>query len=473
MDNVCKICDHKFSTKYSLARHLKSKKSCDKNTNNIIEFKCDICRKNFTTKQILQRHQNKKLPCIPYIEKLEEENKQLKKQITNNTTNNINTTNNNQKITNNNIYINTSNEALIYDNLNTFNYKQISKIIEHVKVDNNEQIQLLNIDEQHSKDFILDNTEEIAELFKILYTNFKYKPCIIFRLDKDNFNDIYVKTDINEISELDNSKLIFIIYESFNILVKNYGDNINPLLKKYYVSFLKEYNNGLFSDLTNNYVKKFLVDLKNKLKLNLTELYEDLTLLYKNNIKKLNDKDIKFTNYLKDKNKKLIESKIVYKKSNIKTSNTIHLNSLNEFFNNIKNNDILILNNLYVYSDEFYILSIIEFFMNEYYFKYKDYASIKYEKNILYEYNSEKEWVILNENILFDNMLEDLKIKQIYFNYDNNEFEFDNSNTFNYDDFICTISQTKISLGLKLIFHYLLRYKTFTKQNIKNSIVKI
>ncbi len=82
MDNVCKICDHKFSTKYSLARHLKSKKSCDKNTNNVIEFKCDICRKNFTTKQILQRHQNKKLPCIPYIEKLEEENKQLKKQIT-------------------------------------------------------------------------------------------------------------------------------------------------------------------------------------------------------------------------------------------------------------------------------------------------------------------------------------------------------------------------------------------------------
>jgi Zinc finger, C2H2 type len=59
MDNGCRKCEKKFSTKSSLLRHLKKKNPCD--VQNI--YVCKKCNREFKTNYDLVRHTNRKNPC--------------------------------------------------------------------------------------------------------------------------------------------------------------------------------------------------------------------------------------------------------------------------------------------------------------------------------------------------------------------------------------------------------------------------
>ncbi len=469
--HICDRCKKGFDTKFNLERHLNKKNPC---TSEKIENVCNICEKVFKSKTGLDYHKNKKKPCKPIVEKLKEENAQLKSLIvTNNNIINNNTTNNNQKINTKNIqyniYVNSNDLSNIKDNLNSFSYKQIDKIIKHIDIENNEQIQLLNINKNYCKDFILDNTDEICDLFKILYANFKYLPCILFRLDELNFDEIYVKDDINTLNKLDNSKLLYIIYETFNVLIKEYSEFINQKLKKYYKDFITQYNNGLFKDLNKDHVKKFLSDIKNKLRNHIIELYDDLELLYKKNIKKLNNKNNDFTNYLKLKNKETIENNIIVPNKKIKKNDLDNINSiLNRLLND---NKIKLHNYIIIKSEDFNILALFEFFLHNYYFINGNHANIKIENNKLYEYigNSWEKISIedFSEKIIND-INDELIVRNICYDKKNNKFIIDKDNIYNFYD---VIENSYIGNIVDNIIKYLFKFKkienyfeTFTKE---------
>ncbi len=80
MSNICNICEYKFSTKYSLNRHLNNSKKCKK-PDEINSYICDVCEKIFKSKTGLDYHKNKKNPCKPISEILKKENKKLQEQI--------------------------------------------------------------------------------------------------------------------------------------------------------------------------------------------------------------------------------------------------------------------------------------------------------------------------------------------------------------------------------------------------------
>ncbi len=476
MSNICNICEYKFSTKYSLNRHLNNSKKCKK-PDEINSYICDVCEKIFKSKTGLDYHKNKKNPCKPIIETLREENERLHQQIiqtnSNNTSTNSNntTTNNNQKTKNiqYNIYINSNELAEIKDNLNSFNYKQIEDILKHVNIENNEQIQLLNVNKDHCKDFILDNTEEISDLFKILYANFKYLPCILFRLDELNFEEIYVKDDINTLNKLDNSKLLYIIYETFNVLINNYSEFINKKLKCYYRNFIIEYNSGLFTDLKKPHVKKFITDIKNKLRDHIMELYEDLKLLYKKDLKKLNDKNNKFTGYLKIKNQESIENSIIYPKKQIKKDD---LKNINNILDRLKSygNQLKIARFGNIDFEEYPVLTLLEFFLNDYYFKNNEFASVKLEKGILYEFILDK-WDVVDFDKFSKKNIHSIDIelrnRNINFDYNNNVFIISNESF----DFCDAVDNTNIYI-LEMLFKHLFKYHIFEPYNkIEKSII--
>ncbi len=461
---ICETCQKKFNSKSNLNQHLKRKTPCKPiNNNKNNKLQCDVCFKTFTDKRNLVYHKTIAKPCKPVIENLQNQIATLKNQIIT-TNNNQKTINNNQKTkTNNNqynIYINstelaTNNNNVTHD-LNTFNYKQIERIIDHINVREHQQMQLLNIDKDHNKDFILDNTEEIGELFKILYTDFKNMPCIIFRLDEINFNDIYVKSDDSLINKLDNSILLYIIYQSFSILIEKYADCINKRLKIYYKNFIDEYKSGLFNNLNKPHVKKFIVEIKNKLKDNLTSLYEDLTFLYKKNIKKLNDKDSKYTEYLKNKNIETIEANIIDRK--VKYIKSDDLQKLNETLQRLLSYDkINIARKTTIDRYNYYVLAIFEFFLTKFYFQHGDYMSVKMEKNKLYKYNKENNiWEAYDYYLLFDDIIEELSARCISYNHKSKSFISDKQ--INYDSLKEDIEN---DLFIWPIIMYLFKYKVF------------
>ena len=53
----CKLCNYTFTTKYSLERHLNSKRKCNLKT----EFKCEICNKCFKQRNNLVEHSRNKI----------------------------------------------------------------------------------------------------------------------------------------------------------------------------------------------------------------------------------------------------------------------------------------------------------------------------------------------------------------------------------------------------------------------------
>ncbi len=485
VENQCFTCKHIFTTKSNLNQHLKNKKNPCGTIKEIVKHICDNCKKEFSSKRCLDNHKKKKKPCTPIHITLTEENEQLKNRITAITNNNNNITkNSNNQTTNNqyNIYINSNDIENYTDDLNTFSYKQIDKILQHVNIKENEQLQLLNIDKDHSRDFILDNTEEISELFKILYTNFKYKPCIIFRLDETNFSDIYVKTDINDISKLDNNKLIYIIYETFNVLINNYSNNINQQLKKYYKKFIDEYNDGLFEDLTKEHVTNFIKDIKKKLKNNLTSLYEDLTFIYKKNIKKLNNKDDNYTEYLKNKNEIVKNNNIIQPKLNYfnKRYEQQDINDLNNIIASFNEYNEIRLFSIHFKKDKYYIFALCQFFLNKYYFQYKELASIKMISNIIYQF-IDNEWckIPISEfaESFVKNIINELKLRYVKYDeklniYTKNDMLYESeAYAKSYYDDLEYLLTTEIPIDF--IIKYLLKYKSFIEYKKPNKSIVV
>ncbi len=486
MDLICGKCKKVFSNKSNLTRHQKNKVNCDqllikKN------YTCNICNKLFSSDACLKYHKNKKTPCKPFIEVLKEENEKLKTSIitTNNNnqvkSNNTTTSNSNNKVTNYNIYIN-SNDPNLKDNFNSnfkpFNYQQIESILKYVNIKDNEQIQLLNIDKNHCKDFILDNTEEISDLFKILYANFKYLPCILFRLDEYKFGDIYVKDNIDNIDAiniLDNSKLLFIIYETFSLLIDDYSDFINQKLKKYYKDFIKHYNSGIFTDLNKDHVKKFLSDIKTKLRNHVIELYDDLNLLYKRDVKKLNDKDNKYTEYLKIKNQESNNINIIKPNKKI---NDDDIDNINKILIRLKSygNKITVYGNLTLFKYDYFIIALFEFFLNNYYFSNKDLSNIKLEKNKLYEFDvKDNKWFNITLEFFVENFINELNdeiiSRKMCYDIKTELFVEDKNRVLDICD---AIEGSNIYLFLEGIIRYLFKFKTVENISIiSKSIVTI
>ncbi len=77
----CNKCDKEFTTKSNLNRHNNNKKNpCDQKKEPKI-FQCDICLTLLASNDKLKNHKNKKKKCKPAVERLTEENNQLRNQL--------------------------------------------------------------------------------------------------------------------------------------------------------------------------------------------------------------------------------------------------------------------------------------------------------------------------------------------------------------------------------------------------------
>ncbi len=74
----CNKCDKEFTTKSNLNQHFKKKIPCDKEKE---KPQCDICLQYFYDERSLKNHKNKKKKCKPAVERLTEENNQLRNQL--------------------------------------------------------------------------------------------------------------------------------------------------------------------------------------------------------------------------------------------------------------------------------------------------------------------------------------------------------------------------------------------------------
>ncbi len=460
---ICTKCEKDFKSNYGLTRHLNIKTPCDQ-VKIKKEYICDRCLKQFSSNSRLIYHKNKKIPCIPVINT--ESNIIINNtNNTNNTTSNTNNTTNNTKNditnynTNNLIIFNSNSKPLdmtkINEILKNSDFKKIYADLLFLTSDNS------NDSNDSIKTHILDIIDEINDLLKILYVDYNNKSGHIFSLDISNTSSVYVKKNINQIDELDDETLLYIIYETFKSIVFEYNDLVDKKLISYYKKFIKAYENGNFMNINyDSNIKQFIFEIRNKLADNLLELYGDLQ-NHNNNVKAYKNAKLKqseFITYLKQK-KEAYLSKIKH------IGYSVNLNDLSSILNRLNSyKTIKIFDEIIISKDNYYILALIEYFVNLLYLQNKQ-SSIKLEKNTFYTYNVDV-WIkedqyefIKNEIINYSNKLQknniaydvnDNKYIEHYDEYDYEQFKYDIED--NYRGGLCLLHYT---------FQYIFKYKNF------------
>ncbi len=467
----CLRCDKEFNLKFDLIRHLNRKIICKSKTkekdinvniliNNlkvvkITNFQCDICKAYFARADTLKNHKNnRKNPCI-LNSKLQQPLNNLQTQIINNNTNTSNNTTNNitnQQINNNNlIIVNTDNQPLDINSIHEILKKS------NIKDKYIDLLHLTSIDTPHY--FVLDVIEEINDLLKILYADYDNKVGHIFALDNNKTDTIYVKKNINQIDELDDATLMYIIYETFKALIKEYGNIIDNKLKLYYKKFINKYENCEFIDVTETNIKIFISEIRNKLSDNLLDLYDNLQ---KNKIKAYKNakkQQSEFVEYLKKK-------KEDYIKSNVKPiTYSFIIDELNDILNRLNSYKIIkIFNDYTIKKSDYYVLALFEYYLNKMYFN-KEIPTYKIVRDKFYELK-DNEWIRISGNSLINSEL--IKIinilKENNIIYENDNF-IEHYDDYDYDELKFNI-EDEFTGGENMIifvFQFLFRYKKFSE----------
>ena len=450
----CDKCNKEFKFKSQLNIHLNRKTACNKKN----EYICKTCNKIFLKKSNFENHLNKKNKCFPDLSNIQEQIIELKNTV-NNTNINSNNSINNSYNKNFHLHLHVNELKNNKEFLNELlSLKDLDKIIHNAFIFN-DYLKLLRVDNEHNENNVLDNTEEIKYLFKKLFCNNKIIENIIFCLNINLDENIYIKKDTIDIDKLDTSTLVYIIYECFNILIKEYKNSINKKLIQFYKKFIKAYQENLFHDLNHIKVKSFLDKIINDLRFNIISLYEDLKLLNKKDYFKLEQKNIKFRTELEIKKSMYIENNISDKHVKF---NIIEINNILIRYYSFNNNKIKIFHD-YFEENYYYILALLEYYLNKKYFNFGELASVICKKGKFF-----KKCNLIEENLDKDIFIENLKdnifnlLKNNNIDYKDNNFII-NKNSYNFDNLYEKIDNDIYDgmfgiNGLTLIVEYLFSF---------------
>ena len=436
--NVCYKCDKNFNSTTDLKRHLNRIKPCNIKT----EYKCEICLYCFTSNQSLNKHKNKKIKCKPAIIKLQEENKILKIENQNIKNTSLINNNNSQNYNNSLNTINSNNITNIIFN-NTEDIKQYLESKPHSlqnleeMIDNKQvykYLKHLTISENYDNYEVLKNTYEINHTLKSIFFNIGVQTNFIIL---KNFlqDEFLIRLSENNITEITEKSLMYLLYTIFDILIKK--DNIDIDLKKYYKKYIDRYKTGI------NYESNIIKDFYDQIIIKMNESFMDLILSIKDfnskKVNKLNDKEIKTITALK-------ENKIKVKNNIINEFNTQYLYIPNKtIIEEIQKEINIIINEIYfidskkiMYTFEkelFQYINIIIFFMYKFFWENEKNNNIKALNNKFYIYSINKTFEIDYNKKLDDNWYEinidylyELILKKIINTLNYHKFKYDNLN---------------------------------------------
>lgn len=426
---MCTKCNKIFPNKTKLKRHLEAAKPCDRERE--LNFQCERCLKKFSFKHVLEYHKNKAKKCKPHSEIVQIENENLRRIVERgrNTTTNNNVTNNETYT----LYVYDNKIPTVFNNSLSFKHDHLKEIVNYIEYGYEGQyFNLLSLKTTYDAYNILNNTGEINDLFKILFTNIKNKKGLIFALHKDNTDDIYVKKDLNIIDKLDYGTMLNIIYNVFVFLSTTYKNNFDRKLNKYYSEFVKYYNRGEFSDLNDDKIKNFLGTIKIKLFENLVQLQKNIKIIYSNKDQSIIEQNhTKFINKLKNEKQEFINK-------NIRTNNNISfsIHDLNQILDRLKTYKKINIYRTKFKLDVYFIISLYEYFMYQLYLKAGIYSNITYKNGELSQFGKNN-WEVISIN----KFVKDLKtiihteLKRNHISYDEENKTFINTENTSTDDF--------------------------------------